>query len=669
MTERRAVSVPTGAALRPRRYAFIFVCQQGPLEVQAVLLAASLRLHLRCEHELIACVPGPRDVWGAPSAATLDLLHEMGARIAPITNPFGPGHAHANKIACLTTPTSADKIVFLDTDMLLLKEFHDEPRFEAALNLKPADFQMFDASDELWRCAYAAAETPMPSARLSTTVSNELGLPYFNSGFVAINSGVPLADAWIDCARRLNGEEKLPKPDPWSDQTSLAIAIQKLRLEYDLLDERYNYPAHVRPLPNDSSPWFCHYHRPHVVGREPRLAQLVQASAARHPAMAPMLREANGWGGIIDSRGERPIPSAPERNDAAGARSARLVAFYLPQFHPIPENDEWWGKGFTEWTNVCKAEPMFPGHYQPHLPANLGFYDLRVPEARQAQADLAANYGIEAFCYWHFWFNGRRLLERPFNEVLASGQPDFPFCLAWANESWSRRWLGEEKQVLLKQTYSAADDAQHARWLVQAFRDRRYFRVDGRPLFLVYRPKDVPDPRATTTAIRDECARAGLPNPLLVGIESHVLIDFRPLGFDANLEFEPFFGALRGPLQAGTKTYDYAAARKQMKQARPGHDAYPCLMVSWDNTPRRGEHGIVMTSATPESFEEGLHAIVAAVQAKPPEHRLVFLNAWNEWAEGNHLEPDLKHGLRYLEAVRRVNGAVWTESSSPRNHS
>jgi hypothetical protein len=332
-----------------------------------------------------------------------------------------------------------------------------------------------------------------------------------------------------------------------------------------------------------------------------------------------------------------------------------LIAFYLPQFYPTPENDEWWGKGFTEWTNVSKAAPLFPGHYQPHIPAHLGFYDLRVPEVRRGQADLAAKHGIEGLCYWHYWFSGRRLIERPLNEVLASGEPDFPFCLAWANETWSRRWLGEEKEVLLRQTYFAGDDVHHARWLVRAFADRRYLRVEGRPLFLVYRPRDLPYARATTDVLRKECARAGLPNPFLVGIASHTLTDYRPMGFDANLRFEPQLGGFPDSLCDGLNVYDYVSARKRMTHGKGDFPAYPCIVVSWDNTPRRGRDGIVLVNATPESFEEGLREIVASVQGRPPEHRLVFLNAWNEWAEGNHLEPDLKHGLQYLDAVRRVS--------------
>jgi len=335
---------------------------------------------------------------------------------------------------------------------------------------------------------------------------------------------------------------------------------------------------------------------------------------------------------------------------------ARLVAFYLPQFHPIPENDEWWGKGFTEWTNVSKAEPLFPGHHQPHIPADLGYYDLRVPETRRAQADLARSHGIEAFCYWHYWFEGQRLLERPFNEVLRSGEPDFPFCLAWANETWSRRWLGEEKEILRKQTYSSVDNERHARWLVDAFRDRRYLRVNGRPVFLVYRPLSLPDGRAFTDALRQECRRAGLPDPYLLGVTSYAVTDNRPAGFDGNVDFEPHFSVLPNPLGDGIKIHDYADSRRKMRQSKGDFPSHHCIMVAWDNTPRRGENGIVFTGATPEAFERGLTETIASVQDQPMEERLVFVNAWNEWAEGNHLEPCLRHGHGYLEAVKRSNG-------------
>jgi lipopolysaccharide biosynthesis protein len=333
---------------------------------------------------------------------------------------------------------------------------------------------------------------------------------------------------------------------------------------------------------------------------------------------------------------------------------ARLIAFYLPQFHPIPENDEWWGRGFTEWTNVVRARPLLPGHYQPHLPANLGFYDLRVPEVRAKQATLARAHGVEAFCYWHYWFQGRRLLERPFDEVRASGEPDFPFCLAWANETWSRRWLGEPRDVLQAQTYSTEDDIRHGEWLAHAFSDPRYLRVEGRPLFLVYNPADLPEPLATTTVIREESVRRGLPDPYLVGVSSHRQGDWTQQGFDANLDFEPQLGVLPGALDEGLKIYDYTLARRRMTERERGYEYHPCVFVSWDNTPRRGDEGIVFMNATPEAFETGLRDAVTLVQHQPRERRLVFVNAWNEWAEGNHLEPDERYGLGYLEAVARA---------------
>lgn len=375
-----------------------------------------------------------------------------------------------------------------------------------------------------------------------------------------------------------------------------------------------------------------------------------------------------------------PLSTPPNPADPTGL--ARLITFYLPQFHPVPENDAWWGKGFTEWTNVARARPVFPGHYQPHIPADLGFYDLRLPEARLAQANLARRYGLEGFCYWHYWFEGRRLLERPFNEVRASGQPDFPFCLAWANESWSRRWLGEARDVMLAQTYSPADDLNHIRWLMLAFTDPRYIRFNGRPVFLVYRPKDLPDPQRTTDTWRAECVRQGLPEPFLLATNAHCSdTDCRRLGFDATLAFKPELGVLPrfmddglrlgklrrnlklGVLSARLKLYSYAAAQRAMMAIRRPHPLLPCVLVGWDNTPRRGRNAIVVTNSDPAVFETILRDTIQTVQAQPPQERVVFVNAWNEWAEGNHLEPDQRFGHRFLEAVWRANHSPGAEAT------
>jgi lipopolysaccharide biosynthesis protein len=352
---------------------------------------------------------------------------------------------------------------------------------------------------------------------------------------------------------------------------------------------------------------------------------------------------------------------------------ARSIAFYLPQYHPIPENDDWWGKGFTEWTNVTKSKSLFPGHYQPRIPADLGFYDLRLPEVRQAQVDLAKAYGISGFCYYHYWFEGNRLLERPFNEVLASGEPDFPFCLCWANHSWARGWMGEEKEVMLKQTYSHEDDLNHIRWLIHAFADRRYIRVKGRPLLLIYRPADLPNPQKTVEIFRTECLKQGIPEPYLIGVDGHSPgFDFKTVEFDGTLKFEPQLGVLPDfmddrskvsklirNLKAGTaslrlKIYDELRARELMNSQHRDVSTYPCVFVSWDNTPRKGVDGIVMINATPQGFETALSERVRTILDRPFDDRLIFINAWNEWAEGNYLEPDLKYGTQYLEAVKRV---------------
>jgi hypothetical protein len=285
----------------------------------------------------------------------------------------------------------------------------------------------------------------------------------------------------------------------------------------------------------------------------------------------------------------------------------RSIAFYLPQYHPVPENDSWWGEGFTEWTSVRPAAPLFPGHYQPHVPADLGYYDLRDPGVRAAQADLAGRYGIDAFCYYHYWFGGRRLLERPFDEVLASGEPNFPFCLCWANEPWTRTWDGSRNSILIDQQYSEEDDERHIDWLIEAFRDERYLRVDGKPLFLVYRAGELPDAARTTHLWRERAARAGLPGLFLCRVESHYeRSDPRVLGFDASVEFQPAFADVkrlllhklrprrvlsRVGLTRVEKSYiavDYAALARQMAtREQPTFRRFPCVTPQWDNTPRR----------------------------------------------------------------------------------
>ena len=352
----------------------------------------------------------------------------------------------------------------------------------------------------------------------------------------------------------------------------------------------------------------------------------------------------------------------------------RAIAFHLPQFHPIPENDGWWGKGFTEWTNVVKARPRFQGHYQPHLPAELGFYDLRLPEARAAQAELAASYGIHGFCYYHYWFQGRQVLEYPVNEILKSRQPNFPFCLCWANEPWSRRWDGSNNEVLLEQRYSASDDLAHIRALIPFFLDPRYIRIGDRPFFAVYRASELPDPQRTCDLWRREVEGAGLKGLFLVRVESHNETgDPRNIGFDCALEFEPRWSELghfqifrrkwwhRHKLGTGEPVfrdnvmYEYEdLVRRALAAPLPGYSRIPCVCPGWDNSPRRETGAVIFRNSSPESYERWLREVVNRNEARISPESLVFINAWNEWAEGNHLEPCQKWGRAYLEATRRA---------------
>jgi hypothetical protein len=359
-------------------------------------------------------------------------------------------------------------------------------------------------------------------------------------------------------------------------------------------------------------------------------------------------------------------------------QNTRAIAFYLPQFHPIPENDEWWGKGFTEWTNVTKAKPLFKGHYQPHLPADLGFYDLRVPETREAQAEMAQAHGIEGFCYWHYWFgNGKRLLEQPFNEVLRSGKPDFPFCLGWANETWSGIWHGCPNRILVEQTYPGTKDyEQHFEALLRAFKDKRYITVSGKKLFVVYKPEKIPDPTEFVNVWNRLAVAAGLNGFYFVGI-AHKW-NPREHGFDAVVAPAPGTQVGSLPKTTSRKMIDKVSNRifredmdslLKKWRGRPlvrdyEHYAdhacnesladyeFPVVVSNWDNTPRSGSNGLVLKNSHPRLFGILLRKALMQVQSRSPENRIVFLKSWNEWAEGNHLEPDREFGMSYLQVVK-----------------
>lgn len=348
----------------------------------------------------------------------------------------------------------------------------------------------------------------------------------------------------------------------------------------------------------------------------------------------------------------------------------RVIAFYLPQFHPIAENDKWYGKGFTEWTNVGKAKPLFRGHYQPQVPADLGYYDLRIPEVRQAQADMAREYGVEAFCYWHYWFgDGRRLLERPFNEVLNSGNPDFPFCLGWANHSWKGIYSGvKTKEALIEQTYGGIRDYErHFNDVLPAFKDKRYLTVDGKPFFLIFSPLEIPDPVEFITCWQELARQNGLKGIHFVAhtYKPDEISRLLTLGYDAvnivrlfeyqrtglSLYRMAFNKINREALKHGF-WYQYKDAMKYFSGPEDsGENVYPTLIPNWDHSPRTGKFGTILKDSTPALFQKHAEQVIDSVRDKSAERQIVILKSWNEWAEGNYMEPDLKHGRGYLQAL------------------
>jgi lipopolysaccharide biosynthesis protein len=346
----------------------------------------------------------------------------------------------------------------------------------------------------------------------------------------------------------------------------------------------------------------------------------------------------------------------------AGTAPVRLIAFYLPQYHPTPENDRWWGAGFTEWTNVRRGEPQFTGHYQPHVPGELGYYDLRETAVRVAQAALARRHGVYGFCYYLYWFNGKRLLDRPLNDMLASGVPDFPFCVCWANENWTRRWDGLDHEVLMEQIYGDADAEALMRALLPVFRDRRYIRVNGRPLLLVYKAHLIPELASVAAIWRRIAAETGEAEIYLCASETGEVIDPRSYGFDTAIEFPPhrhhaLWLNARMPGLRSDFTGIVTSYRSQIVQSLDRHPGrYPVfrtVMPGWDNTARRGTKGTIFSGSSPELFGYWAEAIVAETCNRfDGDERIVFVNAWNEWGEGCYLEPDQRFGRQYLEALR-----------------
>ena len=378
-------------------------------------------------------------------------------------------------------------------------------------------------------------------------------------------------------------------------------------------------------------------------------------------------------------------------------KKARVIAFYLPQFHPIPENDEWWGKGFTEWTNVGNSKPLFKGHYQPRVPADLGYYDLRLPEVRKAQAELARDAGLEGFCYYHYWFgNGRQLLERPFNEVLASGEPDFPFCLCWANHKWSNRSWDRRKaktkySVLVDQTYPGKDDhIAHFYNLLPAFKDKRYIKVDGKPIFLIFHPYSIPETNEFITLWNSLAVENGLNGIYFVGItqstlshivdatgnEKIVLPNLKSskdiyqrvlsLGYDAvcssgkrrgellsRNRLISYFNDFLGRQDVVVSRYDYSKVIKNIFAPEDNwENVFPSIFPQWDRSARCGREEGIYINATPDNFRILLSKCIDLIKNKEEDHRIILINSWNEWAEGSYLEPDLKYGHGFLDVIK-----------------
>ena len=343
---------------------------------------------------------------------------------------------------------------------------------------------------------------------------------------------------------------------------------------------------------------------------------------------------------------------------------AKIIAFYLPQFHPIPENDDWWGKGFTEWTNVCKAKPLFRSHYQPHIPGEMGYYDLRSEDVFLKQIELAQQYGLGGFCFYFYWFAGKTLLEFPLKNYLKRKELNFPFCLCWANENWTRAWDGQEKNILIKQIYSAEDDIAFISYLSDYLKDPRYLRINQKPLIIVYRPQLLPDAKKTAKRWRNWCLQNGIGEIYLAYTQSFESNDPRDYGFDSAIEFPPNNSALHKITKSVFKKHRFlgnifdwrALVKKSYSYTRYNYRIFRGLNPGWDNTARRGNRANILLGSSPKLFEEwAKNAIIETTKTiSSKDERLIFINAWNEWAEGCHLEPDQKYGYSYLAALRQA---------------
>ncbi|MCP4380163.1 MAG: glycosyl hydrolase [Hyphomicrobiales bacterium] len=366
--------------------------------------------------------------------------------------------------------------------------------------------------------------------------------------------------------------------------------------------------------------------------------------------------------------------------DGQGTDDLKLIAFYLPQFYPFEQNSRWWGEGFTEWTNVAQARPLFPGHYQPHIPADLGFYDLRLAETKYDQVALAKEYGVYGFCYHYYWFSGERIMDRPLDEMLTDPNIDMPFCLCWANEQWNKKWNGLEDEVLMDQKLLPDDDVNFIDSLIPFFLDKRYIKVNDSPLLIVYRPELIPDINKTIAIWKERVCINGFKDIYLLSALTGGEVDYEKFGMHGGVEFPPhgafarsgpevkllnedltFFDGYKGRIIDFRNT-----ARTFLRKEYPQKNIFKTVYPSWDNTARMRDRGLITLNGTPENYEAWLKKAAAlTVRVHPKESQFLFINAWNEWAEGCHLEPDRRFGRGFLEATRRVKMGISNADTFP----
>lgn len=364
----------------------------------------------------------------------------------------------------------------------------------------------------------------------------------------------------------------------------------------------------------------------------------------------------------LSNRG--PIPACPPcLVTKQTSLKTKAIAFYLPQFHPIPENDIAWGKGFTEWTNTTKAVPQFENHYQPRLPGELGFYDLRLKSIQERQIELAKHYGVYGFCYYYYWFDGKKLLETPLNSVLENKDLDLPFCLCWANENWTKRWDGDENEVIIEQRHSPESDIAFIKDIEPALKDPRYIKIDGKPIVVVYQPSLLPDFKSTLKSWREYARNCGIGEIYVAGTTAFGFHDYKAYELDGLIQFPPH--NLSCPQARGVKElnpdfsgriFQYSdAAEFFLQELQKYPETIPTAMMGWDNEARKPGRGTIFTDFSLLKYKDWIKKMCAHTSKyKKTEDTVVFINAWNEWAEGSYLEPDRRFGYAYLDATAQA---------------